>query len=122
MPAFVPFEYQERISILKGHPALCSARRWQRHGVLHVTYTNYRLVNLNERGMDPDQMYMTYYGMPPPKRKTLLSPWEVELQEILNKNLLLMGEVNTHTVTPPGKNNNKTHRLVEGQRRDTLFD
>lgn len=67
------------ISILPAK-AMCSPRRWQRYGVLFVTWTNSKLVNLYERGMAPQEIYQLYYRS---ETATKLSPWEVEMQSIL---------------------------------------
>ena len=72
----------ETLTIVPGAPALCSPRRWQRFGVVYVTYTNSKLVNLYAGGMTPDELYGLYYGhalavVAP------MSPWEIELDKLL---------------------------------------
>jgi len=76
---------RERLQILGGPPALCSPRRWQKFGVLYVTWMNSKFVNLYARGLHPDDLFRLYYGAPPPAREQEMSPWEVELQELLAK-------------------------------------
>ena len=78
----------ERLKIIPGEPAYCSPRRWQKFGVLYVTSTNSRLVNLYSGGMGPDELYRRYYGRQPPTRKNELSPWEVEMNEILHSSVV----------------------------------
>lgn len=72
----------EVLRIVPGAPALCSPRRWQRFGVVYVTYTNSKLVNLYAGGMTPDELYRLYYGQElavvAPK-----SPWEIELDKLI---------------------------------------
>jgi hypothetical protein len=78
---------KERLAILP-QKAYCGPRRWQRFGVLYVTYTNSRCVNLYARGeLTPDDLYQVYYGVPanPSSRVERKSPWEVKLQEQLVK-------------------------------------
>jgi len=74
--------YKEQLKIVPCAPALCSPRRWQSFGVLYVTLTNSKLVNLYAGGLSPDQIYERYYG-----RKLLSfapsSPWEKELHVLL---------------------------------------
>lgn len=69
----------EALKIVPGPPALCSPRRWQRFGVLHVTYMNSKLVNLYAGGMTPYELYERYYGhaLAPSTRE---SPWESQIQ------------------------------------------
>jgi len=74
---------REKLCIIGGEPALCSPRRWQRFGVLYVTFMNSYLVNKYAGGMDPDELYRKYYGQDPPKRESPLSPWEIELKMTL---------------------------------------
>lgn len=74
---------REQLYIIGGHPALCSPRRWQKFGVLYVTWMNSKFVNLYAAGLSPDGLFRLYYGGSPPKRDRELSPWEIELQEIL---------------------------------------
>ena len=76
---------RERLQILGGPPALCSPRRWQKFGVLYVTWMNSKFVNLYARGLHPDDLFRLYYGAPPPAREQEMSPWEIELQELLAK-------------------------------------
>jgi len=74
----------EALKIIPGEPALCSPRRWQKFGVLFVTFMNSKFVNLYSGGLGPDQLYALYYGCDPPKRGSELSPWEVEMDHILS--------------------------------------
>lgn len=74
---------RERLAIIPGSPALCSPRRWQKFGVLYVTYMNSKFVNLYAGGMGPDDLFRLYYGRDPPERNANDSPWEVELERIL---------------------------------------
>jgi len=67
---------KESVGIIDGPPALCSPRRWQKCGVLYVTYMNSKLVNLYTGGMSPDDIFCMYYGGDPPRRETEESPWE----------------------------------------------
>ena len=90
-----PSVEEETIQILSGPPVLCSPRRWQKFGVFYVTYTNSRLVQLynqknrrrdnNNSMSSPEEIYQLYYGQTldviAPK-----SPWEIELEQILNSN------------------------------------
>ena len=73
---------REQLQIIPGEPSLCSPRRWQKHGVLLVTYTNSKLVNLYAGGMSADDLYRLYYGRDPPDRESELSPWETEMARI----------------------------------------
>ena len=104
---------REALKMIPGSPALCSPRRWQRYGVLYVTYTNSKLVNLYAGGTSPEEIYRLYYGpresnsssetearITQDKRTTSFeSPWEVELQSKLQecrmfqKNLSLLNEL-----------------------------
>ena len=72
---------REALTIIQGDPALCSPRRWQKFGVMYVTYMNSKFVNLyaGQRKMDPDELFQLYYGKAPPKRCAVISPWEAEL-------------------------------------------
>ena len=70
---------KERLAIISGEPALCSPRRWQKFGVLYVTFMNSKFVNLYAGGLSADGLYQLYYGIKPPKREQELSPWEVDL-------------------------------------------
>ena len=72
----------ERLIIIGGPPALCSPRRWQKFGVLYVTYMNSKLVNLYAGGLSPDDMFQLYYSRPPPERNNEVAPWEKEMNEI----------------------------------------
>ena len=78
---------QERLAIIAGAPALCSPRRWQKHGVLYVTFMNYKFVNMyaGRRKTSPDDLFKLYYGSGAPKREAVESPWEVELKKIMNE-------------------------------------
>jgi glycosyltransferase involved in cell wall biosynthesis len=73
----------EELRIIRGKPALCSPRRWQKFGVLYVTFMNSKFVNLYAGGLDPDDLYRLYYASDPPARASLLSPWETELKRLL---------------------------------------
>ena len=76
---------KERVAIIPGSPALCSPRRWQKFGVLYVTFMNSKFVNLyaGTREMGPDDLFGLYYGREPPERDENNSPWEVELAKVL---------------------------------------
>mmetsp|Transcript_442 Transcript_442/g.867 ORF Transcript_442/g.867 Transcript_442/m.867 type:complete len:626 (-) Transcript_442:1026-2903(-) len=76
---------REKVACVPGAPALCSPRRWQKFGVLYVTYMNSHFVNLyaGKRKMGPDDLFQLYYGRVPPKRDVTDSPWEVELATML---------------------------------------
>lgn len=76
---------EERLHIVGGEPARCSPRRWQKLGVLCVTWTNSRLVRRYAAGLAADELFRLYYGRPPPRRANALSPWEVQLRDILSK-------------------------------------
>ena len=76
---------KEALKIIDGEPVLCSPRRWEKFGVLYVTYTNFKCVNQYRRGMEPDELYKLYYGRGPPERESELSPWEIEMELVLNK-------------------------------------
>jgi len=74
----------EKLTIVPGKPALCSPRRWQKFGVLYVTFMNSSLVGLYAVGnATPDEIYQRYYGrslaVPAPK-----SPWEIQLEDLLS--------------------------------------
>ena len=74
-------EPEELVILNQPSTTLCSPRRWQKFGVLYVTWTNSKCVNLYSRGMTPDDLFQLYYGQPPPKRAhPNSSPWEIELQ------------------------------------------
>ncbi|KAL3823807.1 hypothetical protein ACHAXA_011594 [Cyclostephanos tholiformis] len=72
---------REELVIIQGDPALCSPRRWQKFGVLYVTYMNSKFVNLysGTRKMNPAELFQLYYGKAPPARCAAISPWELEL-------------------------------------------
>lgn len=74
---------KERLVIIGGAPALCSPRRWQKFGVLYVTFMNSKFVNMYAGGMIPDDLFALYYGQPPPQRDSAESPWELELEEFV---------------------------------------
>lgn len=76
----------ERLAILPQR-AYCSPRRWQRFGVLYVTYTNSQCVNMYSRGdMTPDELFCRYYGTASgPAREREVSPWELQLQQELEE-------------------------------------
>lgn len=79
---------RERLAILPLF-AYCGPRRWQALGVLYVTYTNSRCVNLyaNER-ITPDDLFEIYYGVPAnPLGTTVLrkSPWEIQLEQQVSR-------------------------------------
>mmetsp|Transcript_43015 Transcript_43015/g.90346 ORF Transcript_43015/g.90346 Transcript_43015/m.90346 type:complete len:607 (-) Transcript_43015:358-2178(-) len=76
---------KENVAIIPGTPALCSPRRWQKFGVLYVTYMNSKFVNLyaGARKMSPDDLFQLYYSRKPPERDDADSQWEIELRTIL---------------------------------------
>ena len=74
----------EKLAMIRGQPALCSPRRWQKFGVLYVTYMNSKFVNLYATSICSGDLFRMYYGKEPPKRRTMLSPWEIELENRLN--------------------------------------
>ena len=76
---------KEKVAIIPGTPALCSPRRWQKLGVLYVTYANSKFVNLyaGATRMGPDDLFQLYYGREPPKRDAKASPWERRLANTL---------------------------------------
>jgi glycosyltransferase involved in cell wall biosynthesis len=81
----------DHIAIIPNHRALCSPRRWQKFGVLYVTFMNSIFVNYYVRyGMTPNELYQLYYNTSsPPKRKyENLSPWEVTMHQnyLIKKN------------------------------------
>ena len=76
---------RERLHIIGGPAVLCSPRRWQKFGVLYVTWMNSKFVNLYVGGLHPDDLFRLYYGAPPPAREQELSPWEVELEVLLTE-------------------------------------
>ena len=78
---------REELTILGGQPALCSPRRWQKSGVLYVTWMNSKFVNLYAGGMGPDALFRLYYKARPPRRDSDLSPWEIEAQLALESKL-----------------------------------
>jgi hypothetical protein len=69
----------------KPYTALCSPRRWQRYGVLFVTYMNSYLVRQYKAGtMSPADIYNRYYGDNNSTMKVDdLSPWEKRLEKML---------------------------------------
>lgn len=73
----------ERLKIIPGEPSLCSPRRWQKFGVLFVTFMNSKLVNLYASGVGPDDLYCHYYGRSPPERNHELSPWEIDMNDMI---------------------------------------
>jgi len=75
----------EKVAIIPGPPALCSPRRWQKFGVMYTTFTNSRLVSLyaGVRRMSADELFQLYYGKDPPKRSSTVSPWEIELKQLV---------------------------------------
>lgn len=74
---------QERLVILKDK-ARCSPRRWQRFGVLYVTYLNSLLVTRYEQGfLSSNDIYHIYYNSF--LNHTNPSPWEHTLQSLLHK-------------------------------------
>ena len=81
----VGLSQRERLQIIGGPAALCSPRRWQKFGVLYVTWMNSKFVNLYASGLHPDDLFRLYYGASPPAREQEMSPWEVELEELLVK-------------------------------------
>lgn len=80
-----PQEPKERLVILGGPPALCSPRRWQKYGVLYVTYMNSTFVNLYAGGLSPDELFQLYYSRPPPQRMSPLAPWEEEMKHVIQE-------------------------------------
>ena len=74
---------EEELKIISGEPALCSPRRWQKFGVLYVTFMNSYLVNLYASGMGPDELFRLYYGQNLSKRKSSLSPWEDVMSSLI---------------------------------------
>lgn len=75
---------REKVSIIRGPPALCSPRRWQKFGVFYVTCMNTYFVHLYAGMQSADELYRLYYSQDPPERKVQESPWEVELKKILD--------------------------------------
>jgi hypothetical protein len=74
---------REKIDLLSDHKALCSPRRWQKYGVLYVTYTNsYCVKRYNNREVTPDELFCEYYGIttPPNRMSGERSPWETGLR------------------------------------------
>jgi len=71
---------KEQLAIIGGDPALCSPRRWQKFGVLYVTFMNSKFVNLYAGGLSPDGLFQLYYSCPPPSRRHERSPWELALE------------------------------------------
>ena len=74
---------REQLYIIGGQPALCSPRRWVKFGSLYVTWMNSKFVSLYAGGLGPDDLFRLYYGGSPPKRDNELSPWEIELEAML---------------------------------------
>jgi glycosyltransferase involved in cell wall biosynthesis len=69
----------EALKIIPGPSALCSPRRWQRLGVLYVTYMNSLLVNsYHAHDLTPQDLYKRYYGHALNGWHDL-APWELEL-------------------------------------------
>ena len=69
----------EIIRILPDYKAICSPRRWQKYGVLYVTYTNSYCVKLYNNGkLTPDELFCQYYGTAtsPTRMDGDRSPWE----------------------------------------------
>jgi hypothetical protein len=92
LPKFQPpkeavLPQDEVLTIVPGAPALCSPRRWQKYGVLYVTFTNSKLVNLYASGTSPDELYRLYYGQSLPIIAPM-SPWELELQTLIGRQSL----------------------------------
>jgi hypothetical protein len=48
--------------VIGGTPAYCSPRRWQKFGVLYVTFMNSKLVNLYAGGMGPDELVPIFWA------------------------------------------------------------
>jgi len=76
---------REILAIIPGPPALCSPRRWQKFGVLYVTFMNSRLVNLyaGVKKLSPDDLFRLYYSSDPPIRGANDSPWEIRLAHLV---------------------------------------
>jgi len=73
---------KERLAIIPGEPARCSPRRWQKYGVLYVTYTNSKLVRAYEsHRLTPHDIYRVYYGGKDLENR--ISPWEEEMQKVI---------------------------------------
>jgi len=73
---------EEAIEILFDYKAICSPRRWQKYGVLYVTYTNSFCVKLYNNGqLTPDELFCQYYGTAksPNRMDGDRSPWESRL-------------------------------------------
>jgi len=73
---------KERIELLSDYKAICSPRRWQKYGVLFVTYTNSNCVERYSNGkLTPDELFCEYYGTrtPPNRINGDRSPWELGL-------------------------------------------
>jgi hypothetical protein len=71
----------------KPYTALCSPRRWQRYGVLFVTYMNSYLVRQYKAGtMSPADIYNRYYGDSTNNIMKVddLSPWEKRLEKMFH--------------------------------------
>lgn len=74
--------HEERLQILLDK-ACCSPRRWQRFGVLFVTFTNSKCVSLYAGGMTADDLFRLYYGQSRPARTNDTSPWECDMHQLL---------------------------------------
>mmetsp|Transcript_33920 Transcript_33920/g.41590 ORF Transcript_33920/g.41590 Transcript_33920/m.41590 type:complete len:93 (+) Transcript_33920:531-809(+) len=70
---------EDELKMFTEGTAFCSPRRWQKFGVLYVTFMNSKFVNLYAGGMAADDLYRVYYGRMPPVRKWAVSFWEAEL-------------------------------------------
>jgi hypothetical protein len=74
-------------TLSKPYTALCSPRRWQRYGVLFVTYMNSYLVRQYKAGtMSPADIYNRYYGDNSTNNIMKVddqSPWEKRLEKML---------------------------------------
>lgn len=75
---------RERLVIISEAAALCSPRRWQKFGVLYVTFMNSKFVNMYVGGMRPNDLFHLYYGRPPPIRQRELGTWENEMEEFIH--------------------------------------
>jgi len=85
---FDQIEEHEELVLVPGEPVKCSPRRWQKYGVLYVTYTNSKLVRQYESdALSPEDIYEEYYGQLIP---CSTSPWEneVENEAISRKSVL----------------------------------
>ena len=77
---------REKVAIIPGASALCSPRRWQKFGVLYVTFVNHKFVHFysGAKKMSPGALFRLYYGREPPERDASNNPWEVELAKLLD--------------------------------------